>query len=253
MIIDAPKPVDIPALKALWQEAFGDSLEFLDVFEKTAFSVDRSRCVKLDGSIAAALYWFDCSYSGGRIAYIYAVATAKAYRGRGLCSALMENTHRHLASLGYGSAILVPGSRKLFGFYERIGYRTSCHISEFHCFASDAKAELRQIDVDEYAELRRRYLPKNGIAQENENLNFLQTQAAFYSGEGFLLTARREKDSLYGVELLGDTAAAPDIVRAFGCREGRFRTPGNGRPFAMYLPFGDGNPAPPEYFGLAFD
>ena len=253
MIIDTPKPSDLHSLRVLWREAFGDSEDFLDLFFSTAFDTERSRCVTVNGTIAAALYWFDCSYDEKRIAYLYAVATAKAHRGRGLCSALMEDMQRHAASLGYEGVILVPGSSELFRFYEKLGYKTCSYISEFTCPASLVKAELRQLAADEYARLRRAFLPKNGVVQENENIKFLQTQAAFYAGNGFLLAARREKDILYGVELLGDTEAAPFIVRALGCAEGRFRVPGTDKPFAMYCTLSDGTSSPPAYFGWAFD
>ena len=101
MTIDAPKPFHLPSLKALWKEAFGDTDAFLDTFEKSAFSYHRCRCVTDGDTGAAALYWFDCSYEEGRIAYLYAIATAKSHRGRGLCRALMEDTHKHLKKMGY--------------------------------------------------------------------------------------------------------------------------------------------------------
>lgn len=253
MIIDAPKHSHIPALRALWQESFGDSKKFLDDFERTAFSVDRCRCVMIDEKVAAALYWFDCSCSGGRVAYLYAVATAKEYRRRGICHALMNDTHRHLKALGYMGSILVPGSHDLFEFYNRIGYRICSYIREFCCFALVNTLEIRQIDINEYAKLRRRFLPNNSVIQENENLEFLKTMVNFYMGKEFLLAARCEADVVYGAELLGDSAAAPAIVQALGCRKGKFRTPGTDSPFAMYYPLGDENSVPPSYFGLAFD
>lgn len=253
MIIDTPKRSDVLSLKVLWQEAFGDSDEFVDSFFGAAFDTERAHCVTVDGAVAAALYWFDCSYKGKRIAYIYAVAVAKAYRDKGFGSALMKDTHRHLASLGYKGAILVPGNEELFRFYEKLGYTTCTYVSEFSCRASDVKTELRELDADEYTRLRRAFLPKDGVVQENENIKFLQTQAGFYAGDGFLLAARCEEDILCGVELLGNTEAAPSVVRAFGCVEGRFRIPGADKPFAMYRALSDGKISSPGYFGLAFD
>lgn len=253
MIIDKPRAFQLPALRVLWKEAFGDSEAFLDAFWQTAFAMERCRCVTVGDTVASALYWFDCSYSEGRVAYLYAIATARSHRHQGLCRALMEETHRHLKALGYGVAVLVPGSRELFDFYQKIGYQFCSRISEFSCIASSESAELRAIGISEYAKLRRRFLPKDGIVQENENLEFLQTQAAFYAADGFLLAARQEKGILYGTELLGDTAAAPAIVRTLGCSEGRFRIPGTDMPFAMCFPLTDGVLTPPAYFGLAFD
>lgn len=255
MIIDTPESSQILNLRRLWKEAFGDTEEFLDDFWRTAFDVKRCRCVVTDGQVTAALYWFDCMCMEKSIAYVYAVATAEAYRGRGISHALMEDTHRHLAKLGYEGAVLVPGSEELFYFYEGMGYRVCSTVHEFSCNAA-AKGEevsLRSIDKTEYARLRRQMMPVGGVVQENENLEFLETQAQLYTGSGFLLAARKEAGQLIGVELLGDETKAPGIVKVLGCARGTFRTPGEGRPFAVYLPFERSAFFKPAYFGLAFD
>ncbi|MBE6595471.1 MAG: GNAT family N-acetyltransferase [Ruminococcaceae bacterium] len=252
MIIDTPQKAHAPALRALWQEAFGDSDAFLDTFAKTAFSPARCRVLLLDDAPVAGLYWFDCLCRGQRIAYLYAIATAKAFRGRGLCRALMEDTHRHLTAAGYAGAVLVPGAPTLFQLYEKMGYTVCSCVAEIAPQAAVEPAGLREIDTDTYAALRRQFLPEGGVLQEAESLAFLQAQASLYAGEHFVLAARREGASLRGLELLGDPGAAPAILTALGCSKGHFRTSGNGRPFAMYHPLDDAVP-PPTYFGLAFD
>lgn len=256
MIINAPKKSQIPALRSLWQEAFGDTEDFLDDFWRTAFHADRCRCAVIGREAAAALYWFECLHMERRIAYVYAVATAKAYRGRGVCHKLMENTHRHLSKLGYEGAIVVPGSSELFRFYEGMGYRICSTVRELSCIAAvgDIKdLALRSIGKEEYARLRRQFLPKGGVVQEQENLDFLQTQVQLYAGSGFLLAARKEDDRLFGVEFLGDETKAPGIVSELACKQGTFRVPGEGRPFAMYHSLTNNTQPAPTYFGLAFD
>ena len=62
-------------LKKLWKTVFGDSDSFIDTFFQIAFSPDRCRFTEENGEIICALYWFDCEYDGGKLAYIYAVAT----------------------------------------------------------------------------------------------------------------------------------------------------------------------------------
>ena len=101
MKAEHPKPSRIPQLRQLWQEAFGDPDDFLDRFFHVAFSPERCLCITVEDRVAAAAYWFDCDWEGKRCAYIYAVATGKAFRGRGLCRTLMGDIHRHLAELGY--------------------------------------------------------------------------------------------------------------------------------------------------------
>ncbi|MBQ8849075.1 MAG: GNAT family N-acetyltransferase [Clostridia bacterium] len=254
MIIDEPRREQLPELRSLWKEAFGDTDEFFSLFERTAFKKTRCRCITVGTETVAALYWFDCIYRDRPIAYLYAVATSKAHRGQGLCRALTEDTHRQLKSLGYAGTILVPAGEGLFAFYERLGYRICSYVDEFSCPASAQKAELRQISTDEYAKLRRKLLPVGGVIQENENLRFLQATAKLYAGEKFVFAGRCEGGILYASELLGDISAADEIVSALGQNEGRFRTVGNSRAFAMYHPLdGDASLPPPSYFGLAFD
>ncbi len=252
MIIDRPKTSQAGALRQLWQEAFGDEDGFLDDFRDTALSAQRCRCVSIGSSLAAALYWFDCEHLGEKIAYIYAVATAKAFRKQGICRKLMENTHAHLASLGYAGAILVPDGERLFAYYAGLGYAPCGGIRELRCTAASEASAIRKVDAREYAALRAALLPQGGVIQEGENLAFLATMAELYAGQDFLLAARKEGDALLGLELLGDAAAAPGILRALGCSRGSFRTPGES-PFAMYRPLGESTLPAPSYFGLAFD
>lgn len=252
MKIDHPAPEHTGQLRALWTAAFGDTDEFLDSFFTTAFSPDRCRCALVDGEVAAALYWFDVTCHDAPMAYIYAVATAPAYREQGFCHALMENTHAHLASLGYQGAILVPEGDALSRMYAGFGYRVCASVNEFVCAAADDPVPMHRIDKAEFALARRRLLPPGGIIQEGVCLDFLEKQAVFYTGAGFLLAARQEGENLTGLELLGNPAVAPGVLLTLGLSYGTFRTPGTGKPFAMYLPLAENAPVP-GYFGLAFD
>lgn len=251
--IGVPSFNDRLPLRALWKEAFGDPDEFLNLFEQTAYSPKRSRRLAVDGQCAAALYWFDCKCDGQKIAYLYAIATKKAYRGQGLCRALMEDTHEHLRKLGYAAAMLVPSEESLFEFYEKLGYQTATRISEITCDAADEPILLTRIGEEEYGKLRRKMIPSGGVLQENENLCYLSAQAEFYRGEQFLLAARKEKDTLIGIELLGDATLAPRIVRSFDMKQGRFRTLGQERAFSMIYPLDPQKTPKTTHFGLAFD
>lgn len=237
-------------LRRLWKEAFGDSDEFLDAFAATAYAPERCRTLTADGNLVAALYWLDCEYSGKKIAYIYAVATAKAYRGQGLCHQLMNRTHAALREQGYAGAILVPGSKALFDLYKGMGYVTCSYMRTISCRAQGT-IECREIGKAEYAALRRRFLPTGGVVQEGASLDLLETQSQFYTGPGFVLAARKEEECLHGLELLGEAVAAPAIAAVLGCQAGEFRTPGTERPFAMYYPLRDDTA--PSYLGFAFD
>lgn len=255
MTIDQPTAAQEPQLRKLWQEAFGDTEAYLDLFFGTAFHPSRCRCVLEADRIVAALYWLDGSCRGQKVAYLYAVATAEAYRGRGIASRLLKDTHSHLAALGYSGAVLVPGEAPLFAFYEKLGYRVCSRITEFVCAGMADEVQLRRIDKADFAKQRRELLSllePGAVIQEGESLALLAAQCSFYAGQNFLLAAKAEGDTMVGVELLGDPRHAPAIVQTLGYRDGRFRTRGNDRDFAMFLPLAPGAEAP-TYFGLAFD
>ena len=243
MRADYPTPEQTDGLRALWKEAFGDSDEFLDGYFDTAYATDRCRCITENGRIAAALYWMDCRCDGAPMAYLYAVATARLYRGQGLCRRLMEDTHSHLKNLGYAGCILVPGEPELFAMYEKMGYAAFGGMDTVTVEAG-SPLPLQTVTAEEYAALRRQYLPPRGVTQEG--MAFLATYANLYAGDDFVCAWAGDT----ALELLGNTAAAPGILGALGKTKGRFRLPGK-HPFAMYRPLSD-TPAP-AYFGIAFD
>ena len=103
--------------------------------------------------------------------------------------------------------------------------------------------------ADAVMRLRAEYLPENAVSQTGTNLTFLTGQAKLFRGADFLLAA--ETKPFRGIELLGNTEAAPGILRALDEKEGVFSTIGSETPFAMYHAL---QPGPePTYFGLAFD
>ncbi|MBQ8237548.1 MAG: GNAT family N-acetyltransferase [Oscillospiraceae bacterium] len=241
----------IPGLRGLWKAAFGDTDEFLDGFFSAAYAPERCRCIEENGQILSVLYWFDCSLDGAKLAYVYAVATDPDCRGRGLCRMLMADTARHLKAQGYQGIVLVPQTRPLIGMYAAMGYAPCGSVDEFQAVAGEA-IPARRIDAVEYARLRREMLPAGGVVQEGESLRFLTTQVGLYAGENWLAAAAEMDGMLWCPELLGDRNAAAGITKALGCREGSFRVPGTGRPFAMFRPLAVDCPVP-RYFGLAFD
>ena len=251
MTINMPKPEQIGGLRQLWKEAFGDSDAFLDSFFAIAFSAERCRCVTEGGRPIAALYWFDCGYQGEKMAYLYAVATAKDHRGRGLCRRLMEDTHDHLKSLGYAGAVLVPASEVLRQMYGRMGYLPGSTVAEFECPAGERETAVRVLSKDAYLRRRREMLPGNTVDQEGPLTELLADQCGLFEGEGVLLAGWVDDDVLYAEEFLGCRTAAPGIVKALGVSRGVFRSPGEQKPFAMYRPLKEACPKI-GYFGIAF-
>ena len=245
-----PTTQQIPSLRQLWKEAFGDSDAFLDAFFTTAYSSERCVCI-IDGNwVRSAAYWIDVDLEEGKGAYIYAVATAKDHRGQGLAHSVMQTIREELVRRGYAAAILVPGEPSLARFYETMGYRFFGGIHSISAIARSPGIKLRKVSGDEYAALRKQYLPKGAVIQERENMQFLERYAGLYAGEDFLLAAYVEGDTASGLELLGNGEKAPYVLKALGAEQGSFRMPG-AEPFAMWLPLKKCQE--PAYFGIAFD
>lgn len=249
MRIDYPAADQIPSLRSLWKEAFGDEDSFLDAFFANAYSPLRCRCITEDSTLAAALYWFDCTWQGKKVAYLYAVATAKAFRGKGLCHALIADTHALLKAAGYAGTVLVPGTKDLFSLYGKMGY-LSLNCADTVTCTPGKQVYLRKIDTVEYDKLRRAFLSKNDIILGVESNRFLSSVWHLYAGNRWVLAAFDNGKTLVGMEFLGDISAIPGILATLGKRKGTFRIPGD-QPFAMYKPLRD--PGIPDYFGLAFD
>ena len=238
-------------LKALWQLAFGDGEEFIDLFFRTAYSPERCLYLTEDGQITAALYWLDCEYRGHKQAYIYAVATHPEYRGKGLCRKLMDMTHNILKEQGYSAALLRPADDGLRRMYRKMGYRVATGVTEFEAAAGEPVA-LRKIDAREYEQLRKKYLPEDGVVQEGVSIDYLASYAELYAGADFLLAGSFYEGSFLGMELLGNRDAAPGILAALGHETGSFRCPGREIPFGMFLPLRE-DAHEPGYLGLVFD
>ncbi len=251
MRINYPSPTQEGQLRELWRLAFGDSEEFIDLFFEAGYQPEHCRCVTVAEKAAAALYWFDTECDGQKFAYLYAVATHPEYRNRGLCRWLMEDTHALLKERGYDGALLTPAELPLRQMYAGMGYNDCCTVAEFSAEAG-VPVLIREIGREEYAALRRQYLPEGGVIQEGRNLHFLEGFARFYKGGDFLLAAAVDGKTLRGLELLGNKQAAPGILGALGYAEGIYRSPGEDFPFTMFRPLKMGVKAP-SYFGLAFD
>lgn len=223
----------LQGLKSLWQSAFHEPMEAIDSFFANGFSPDRCRYLTENGVPVSALYWFDCSFDGGKLAYIYAVATHPDHRGKGLASRLLTDTHAHLEALGYAGAVLKP-AQGLFSFYEKLGYVTSGYIRRFVAEASNVPLPLKELSSEEYGLLRRSYLPNNGVRQEGATLIFLQTFAKFYEAENAVFCLSKDEPVFF--EYLGNPNTAPGILATLGIKTAEIPTIGDEIPFAMYRP-----------------
>lgn len=230
--------------KALWSAAFGDD-GWINSFFRTAYRPENTSAIFRDGQLAAGLAWMDVTCEGRRLAYLYAVATAPEYRHRGLCRELMTNAQEALAARGYDGSVLVPADDGLRQMYAAMGYRNFGGVENL-TLPAGASVSLWEVTPEEYAALRRNYLPQGGIVQEDGAIEYLAQSARLCAGDGFLLAATEDEP----MELLGDASQAAGILGALEKPKGTFRLPGPS-PFAMFRPICDDSWTP-AYFGLDF-
>lgn len=233
MTIDRPQDFQIPALRRLWQTAFGDTDEFLDGFFATGFAPERCRILLEGDALVAALYWFDCHWQDKKIAYLYAIATDPACQGKGFCRRLVTNTHAHLQDLGYSGALLVPGNKPLFSLYEKLGYSPCCSVETKTILAGPAAVPLQKVCANTYASAQMDYAPQNLVFHTQKALAFASTFNGFFEGNGFVFCGTVDKDTLFFQSFWGDPAALPGIVTALGAKTGVVRLPGK-TPYGMY-------------------
>lgn len=235
-----PKQSEEGQLKELFTEAFHDAW-FTELFFEKGYSPERCFAA-VENEVLAALHWFDCSLRGKRAAYIYGIAAFEKQRGQGIGSRLIRSALAHLEKC-YDAVLLVPAEESLFGYYERFGFSAVSSISQ-ETISAGTPLPIRKLTVSEYAELRRRYLPENGVIQEGPALELLEGYADFYATDHALCAVSGK----VVWELLGDQNDAPGILAALGKDDAIVRTPGEGQPFAMGVGCDKS-----VYFGLALD
>ncbi len=125
---------DVPALKQIWRECFGDSDEYIDCFFDDLFR-DEDMAVGDDGSgpvcMAALL---PCTLVLGDrsmpISYLYAMSTLPAVQGRGYASELLAFAARHCRDRGDAGIALMPADKGLLEFYKRFGYKPAFTLAQ---------------------------------------------------------------------------------------------------------------------------
>ena len=118
------RPEDLPAQKALWKEAFGESDGDIALFYDTCGRPEELLLLWEDGALVsmAALLPHTLGLPGGgevRAAYVYALATAKACRGRGYARRLLAEADGRLRARGMACATVVPAQPGLHRFSPR--------------------------------------------------------------------------------------------------------------------------------------
>ncbi len=114
-------------IKALWEEIFGDSPEYVEAFYDV-FPVRKNAFVALDGkTVVGMVNSLDCTAElnskifHGR--YIYALAVKKEYRGKKIAKKLLDAGENDTFTM------LIPEREELFSMYEHLGYTVRTKVN----------------------------------------------------------------------------------------------------------------------------
>lgn len=261
---------DIPALKTLWKQAFDDEDAFIDLFFREAYVPAGLFVLREDGRPVSMAAWFSMTFCRDRrgwpTAYVYAVATDEAARGRGYCRRLLDYMAGALSAIGIECLCLVPGSGELFDFYEKLGFSRGLTNETRQFMVSETDCAATAIEAPVYLTVREDFLAEMPyVSYPVPVLEYQKKAARLAGGDLFLLEdgaqtgcacASVQNGTAVLHELLwpGEPERGAALVcRALGVCRAQVRTPGTARDFAM-VRWLRKPPIPAEgYLGLAFD
>ena len=267
------RPEDLPALRSLWGAAFGDGADYIDHFFTAYWKPDRMLILEADGAARSMAAWFDMPVvtAGGKTypaAYLYAVATDPACRGRGYAGRLLDFAAQELSRRGFAALTTVPASPSLHHFFARYGFggQFSHTRRAYRPAGHFPHPALVPVEASQYGRLREGRLAGKLHAACGEAALAYQAGVCALCGGGLYRVGQDGcacvetwDGALVIKELLvpdGQADAAVDALLArHPAARCEVRTPGDGEAFAMLRPLSDLPPAArlPGYFGLAFD
>ena len=172
---------DLPALTRLWQACFGDTEAEVRAFWQALFDCTPVYLRRApDGSPAAMLCALPAELVGDDgdavpAAYLYAVCTVPALRGRGHCRLLLQEAEQDLKRQGIRAAVLVPAEESLFGFYARFGYRTVFTCRTETVPAARGDCSITPLTPDGWQSLRELQLYDSHLSYPPELLRWQET------------------------------------------------------------------------------
>ena len=106
----------------LWREVFGDDEAFVEAFMTLCYDRENLFAHSEQGRVVSMVHLLPfCTAEGERVDYLYGVATAPEWRGRGFASELILRALRR-AEYECRAVVLIPGSENVKRLYESLGF-----------------------------------------------------------------------------------------------------------------------------------
>lgn len=193
-VVRFAQSADVPAMSAIWANAFGDSAEYISFFMNERLPSSAALVLEERGVVKSQLFLLpgNMSVSGAVVPslYLYAAATERDSRGRGFMALLIEAAKEYAADGGFHYITLVPSGGGLYGYYSRFdfhgafGYRLlSFRRAELENL-SDGTAKNHILTAFEMSEIRNKGLSGFDAFIWDENaVSFASEQHALSGGK----------------------------------------------------------------------
>ncbi len=170
-MIEFANEFDREQIKKLWKDTFGDSDESVDKFlnEYIACVLLYKEGKKLLGMLS--MLPVKAEEKKGR--YIYAVATDRLVRGRGISTALLEFVNKYIKENGEFFSVLVPAEESLFDFYKKRGYSTISCIKKEEFQGRNSFLDIKKMSAERLFYLRKEFFGKNFISWQKKELSYI--------------------------------------------------------------------------------
>lgn len=140
-----------PQLLELWCACFGEDEGYARLFLENRFTPNVGFVALCGEVLAGMLFALPVTICDNgeeyNAAYIYGVATALEFRGRGISTQLLNYAHEQLKGEGKQLSLLVPAGKELFDFYEKRGFSNTIDILEYRHTAGAGKAALQKTSL----------------------------------------------------------------------------------------------------------
>ena len=175
----------IPLLKKLWLDCFEEKSEAVDLFFNRCLGFTSIYTASIEDKPVAMLYLVHSTLNGKKAHYLCCAATSLDYRNLGIMGRLIEYAMSDSRKNGDVYSLLFPANERLYGYYERFGYKPLCTArkavftrEELIRFAENNQSKRTSVNSYNYEELQRLCLKDNFLLQNN---NFISFASAYYS------------------------------------------------------------------------
>ena len=201
-------PADIPALKAIWNEAFAeDSGQDIDEFFENLYPNAAGFCAEDEkGDVCAMLFALPQTIMKGekqlKASYLYAVATKKEYRGKGYCKAVMAYAEKELRKRYVEALLLSPATQALADFYAKLGFSRQTGGNKVILDCAKAEGQATEVGVQDYAGLRETALwDISHVRYDRAQLEYAVSGGKFYClMAGYSMGCAAVKDGADGMQ-----------------------------------------------------